>query len=40
MSARLHWTSGLLAIIDGVLFLILGAVVSLGVPPPLGIIPP
>ncbi len=39
-SARLHWTSGLLAIIDGALFLILGAVVSLGIPPPLGVIPP
>ena len=39
-SARWHWISGLLALIDGVLFLILGAVVSLGVPPPLGITPP
>jgi hypothetical protein len=29
-----------LAIIDGALFLILSAVVALGIPPPLGIIPP
>ncbi|MFB6471051.1 MAG: hypothetical protein TU36_007475 [Vulcanisaeta sp. AZ3] len=40
MSARLHWTSGLLAIIDGALFLVLSVVVALGIPPPLGIIPP
>jgi hypothetical protein len=39
-SARLQWTSGLLAMIDGALFLILGIVVSLEIPPPLGIIPP
>ncbi|WP_054857372.1 hypothetical protein [Vulcanisaeta sp. JCM 16159] len=40
LNARLQWISGLLAMIDGVLFLILGIVVSLGIPQPLGIVPP
>ncbi|WP_069807252.1 hypothetical protein [Vulcanisaeta thermophila] len=39
-SPRLRWISGLLALIDGALFLILASIVALALPPPLGIIPP